>query len=230
MAHQWPPPHDDVSLYMTAAGGLERERPSGDGAAMSYAYDPRDPVPDLGQDPSDRTDVLRFESAPLDEALEVVGKAQAELFVSADVPDTTLMAQLLDIYPSGRVTTLLDRAIMARYRDGLSEPRPLTPGKVERVVVDLWSTAIVFAPGHRIGLRVSGSNAAKYRGPPELVRARLVLRRCAGRARRRPPVRRACLPPHPAGRASGCERGALRLRGRTDGRAGWAYGVRPLLV
>ena len=133
---------------------------------MSYAYDPRDPVPDLGQDPSDRTDVLRFESAPLDEALEVVGKAQAELFVSADVPDTTLMAQLLDIYPSGRVTTLLDRAIMARYRDGLSEPRPLTPGKVERVVVDLWSTAIVFAPGHRIGLRVSGSNAAKYEVHP----------------------------------------------------------------
>ncbi len=171
-AHQWPLPHDDLSLYMTSGRRLQRDRPAGDGATLAYDYDPRAPVPTLREGPADkpslydRPDILRFESAPLDQALEVTGKVQVELFVTTDVPDTTFMGQLLDIYPDGRVVKLLDRAVMARYRDGLAHPKPLAPGEVARVVVDLWSTAIVFAPGHRIGACVTSSNAWKYEVHP----------------------------------------------------------------
>jgi putative CocE/NonD family hydrolase len=172
LAHQWPLPHDDLSLYMTADRRLERERPAGDGAALAYDYDPHNPVPTLREGPDDkpslyeRPDILRFESAPLAEPLEVTGRVQIELYVSTDVPDTTFMGQLLDIYPDGRVVKLLDRAVMARYRDGLDDPKPMAPGEVARVVVDLWSTAIVFAPGHRIGACVTSSNAWKYEVHP----------------------------------------------------------------
>jgi predicted acyl esterase len=51
---------------------------------------------------------------------------------------------------------------MARYHKGLEQPEPLKKGRVYKLAVDLWSTAIVFAPGHQIGLTVTSSEVGRY--------------------------------------------------------------------
>ena len=38
----------------------------------------------------------------------------------------------------------------------------MTPGKVEKVKIDMWSTANVFNKGHRIAVHVASSNDPRY--------------------------------------------------------------------
>ena len=50
----------------------------------------------------------------------------------------------------------------ARYRDGLDRAMLLEPDRVYRFEVDLWSTAQVFAAGHRIRVHVASSEFPRY--------------------------------------------------------------------
>ena len=56
--------------------------------------------------------------------------------------------------------------MMARFHQGLNNPSPLEKGKVYKLRIDMWSTAIVFNKGHRIALDVSSSNKPKYEVHP----------------------------------------------------------------
>ncbi|HIB53776.1 MAG TPA: hypothetical protein EYO39_02990, partial [Nitrospirales bacterium] len=42
------------------------------------------------------------------------------------------------------------------------DEKMMTPNKPERMNIDLWSTAIVFEKGHRIGIHVSSSNFPRF--------------------------------------------------------------------
>ena len=64
--------------------------------------------------------------------------------------------------PDGRAENLADGILRARYRDSLSEPTPLEPGRVYEIRVDLVATSNVFAAGHRIRLEVSSSNFPRF--------------------------------------------------------------------
>ncbi len=44
----------------------------------------------------------------------------------------------------------------------MDKPRLLEPGAVERYEIDLWVTANLFQPGHRIRLEVSSSNFPRF--------------------------------------------------------------------
>jgi len=182
-SHVWPIPHNPISFFMRKDGSLELTPPRETEVAVAYEYDPRNPVPTIGgahllsmdrtnkgpidQRPlRDRADILRFVTEPLEEPLEVTGKVRAELFVSTDVPDTTFMVKLVDVYPSGYEALVLDSAAMARYWQGLDKPAPLEKGKVYRLELDLWSTALVFNKGHRIAVHVTSSNSPKYEVHP----------------------------------------------------------------
>ena len=178
--HKWPVEHTPVSLYMKKDGGLDRLPPKDALASLTYSYDPKRPVPAIGgntltsdntgpmdQRPlMDRKDILRFQSEPLAEPLAVTGKLWAELHVSSDVPDTTFMAKLIDVYPDGYQALVRDSAIMARYWQGPGNPAPLEKGKVYRLMMDMWSTAIVFNRGHRIAVHVTSSNEGHYEVHP----------------------------------------------------------------
>ncbi len=114
----------------------------------------------------DRGDILRFQTEPLTEPLEVTGRVMVDLYVSADVPDTTLMAKLIDIHPNGYEALVLDNTIMARFHNGFSKPAPLEKGKVYKLSLYLWNTALVFDKGHRIAVWVTGSNAPRFQVHP----------------------------------------------------------------
>lgn len=45
-----------------------------------------------------------------------------------------------------------------RYRHSFEQPELLTPGKIEEVTVDCWSTSIIFNRGHCLRAIVTSSN------------------------------------------------------------------------
>jgi predicted acyl esterase len=177
---KWPVDHTPTSYYLHADGSLGKAQPNDKTASLSYTYDPDDPVKSLGgnwaigaqsgahdQRPlSDREDILRFVTQPLAEPVGITGKVWLELHVSSDAPDTMFTAKLVDIYPDGYQAVIRESAMLARYYQGLDTPAPLDQGKVYVLKMDMWSTAIVFNKGHRIGLHVSSSSTPAYEVHP----------------------------------------------------------------
>jgi putative CocE/NonD family hydrolase len=105
--------------------------------------------------------VVYFATEPLETPVEVTGRVWVDLYISTDVPDTTFMVKLLDICPDGYEASIAQGAVMARYHRGFDQPEPLEVDKVYKLTIDLWSTAIVFAKGHRIGIYVTSSDAGR---------------------------------------------------------------------
>jgi putative CocE/NonD family hydrolase len=140
-----------------------------------YTYDPSRPVPFLGGSTSSqiggpddyaaverRDDVLVYQTAPLEEDLEITGPIRLELFASSSAVDTDFMAKLVDVHPSGFAQRLCDGMVRARFREGMVNPSLIEPGVIYRYEIDLWNTSQVFFKGHRIGLEVASSAFPKY--------------------------------------------------------------------
>ncbi len=173
-ADAWPPKSTPTWYYLAANGKLATARPTGDQQA-SYMYDPKNPAPtaggnNLGLDrgPMDqrpvsaRKDVLKFETAPLTEAVEITGPLSAELVVSTDAPDTDFMVKLVDVYPNGYEALVNDGAFRLRYVDGYDKQVRAVRGKQYTISVDLWATALVFNTGHKIAVHVTSSNFPRF--------------------------------------------------------------------
>jgi putative CocE/NonD family hydrolase len=85
----------------------------------------------------------------------------AVLYASTSARDTDWFVHLLDVDPDGHSHDLWSNSsgvVRARYRDSLTKPELLEPGKIYRYDLDLWHTGIALGPGHR--LRVVISSAA----------------------------------------------------------------------
>lgn len=174
-ADTWPPPSTATSFYLQAGGKLATSAPSSAEGKLSFVYDPKDPVPSLGgnnlmmdagpmdQRPvSSRKDVLKFETEPLKDAVEIAGKLLAELFVSTDAEDTDFIVKLVDVYPNGYEALVMDQGQRMRLRNGTFRPELTEPNKVYPIKVDLWSTAIAFNKGHKIAIHVQSSNNPRF--------------------------------------------------------------------
>jgi hypothetical protein len=169
----WPPPASTLPLYLDVGHGLS-SAPSSEGE-LELVADPGDPVPTTGgqelssgagpfdQRPIEgRSDVVGFTTVPLSSPVTVVGRVRCRLWVRPDTPDLDLAVRLTDVYPDGRSMLVTDGIQRARKRCGDDRECFLTPGIPTELVVDLWSTAMVFAVGHRVRIDVSGSNAPRF--------------------------------------------------------------------
>ena len=158
-------------------GALSTE-PPGDEPSDVYLYNPLRPVPTVGgqvilsggnaMGPRDqrqvelRDDVLVYSTPALEQAVEVIGPIELRLFVSSSAPDTDLTGKLVDVYPDGRAMILTEGILRAHYRNSFIEPEILEPKEVYELWLNLWATANVFLPGHRIRLEVSSSNFPRF--------------------------------------------------------------------
>jgi predicted acyl esterase len=173
----WPPASREVRYYPTPDHGLMPRVPTAEDAKISYRDDPTNPVPTAGganltfdRGPMDqraipgRPDYLRFETPALDHDLAVAGHVSVEVWGATDGPDTDFMAKLVDVYPDGYEAIVLDAPIRARYRYGRApdDIRMMTPGAPEKLVIDMWNTAITFEKGHRIELVITSSNSPRF--------------------------------------------------------------------
>ncbi|MFN2462765.1 MAG: CocE/NonD family hydrolase [Candidatus Dormibacteria bacterium] len=167
----------EQAWHLHAGGRLDPGVPSAS-EPSEYWLDPEDPVPtwgggllmnaSYGRGPVDqrrveeRDDVLLFTSEPVHEALEVTGRLRLVAWVTAETPDTDLVARLCDVHPDGRSYNLADGILRLRFREGLDREVLLEPGVEYRVEVDMWSVAHVFLPGHRLRLQVRASDFPRY--------------------------------------------------------------------
>jgi uncharacterized protein len=183
----WPLPDTSYCAYylhsagvantLNGNGTLSTDAPGAEPSDV-FLYNPLRPVPTVGGQvllpgansagPRDqrlveiRDDVLVYSTPVLDTATRVVGPVELRVFVTSSAPDTDFTGKLVDVHPDGRAMNLTDGIIRTRYRSSRQHPELMTPGKIYEVRIDLWATANVFLPGHRIRLEVSSSNFPRF--------------------------------------------------------------------
>jgi len=109
---------------------------------------------------AERSDVLVFDSAPIEEKLEVTGPIEVKMFVSCDCRDFDLWVRLLDLAPDGTAFNLMSPGLdvqRASYRDLEKGRQLLTPGNIYELGPVSLMTSNVFEQGHRIRVQISGS-------------------------------------------------------------------------
>jgi putative CocE/NonD family hydrolase len=183
----WPLPDTQYRPYYLHSGGQANTlhgdgrlsiEPPGDEPPDVYLYNPLRPVPTVGgqvilpggnaMGPRDqrevelRDDVLVYSTPVLDRPVEVTGPIELRLCVASSARDTDFTGKLVDVYPDGRAIILTEGILRARYRNSFTAPELLEPGTVYELTLNLWATANVFLPGHRMRLEVSSSNFPRF--------------------------------------------------------------------
>jgi len=173
-------------LYLHAGFELSSVRPTdAETASDEYVSDPAKPVPSVPRPflilgspdwqtslvadqrfASDRTDVLTYETKPLDAAVHIAGSPRVDLFASTSGTDSDWVVKVIDVYPAeyseqpnlaGYQLGVSMDIFRGRYLHGYDRPAPLTPGKIENYRFDLPMMDHVFDKGHRIMVQIQSS-------------------------------------------------------------------------
>jgi hypothetical protein len=116
---------------------------------------------------------LCFDSAPLDQPLDIIGYPALSLRVAADRPQANLIVRLCDIAPDGRSTLITRGALNLTHRTSRETPEALTPGQAYDVSVTLKCISYALPAGHRLRVAVSSSYWPWSWPSPELVTLRV---------------------------------------------------------
>jgi putative CocE/NonD family hydrolase len=183
-------------LYLQAGGGLSFTAPATDGAD-EYVSDPAKPIPyrirpirptyatgatwgqwlvDDQRPFSDRTDVLTYETPPLDAPIALAGAPIADLVAATTGTDGDFVVKLIDVYPSEYFETpalggyqlgVAMDIFRGRYRESFSAARPITPNVPLAYRFALPNVNHVFLPGHRIMVQIQSSWFPLYDRNPQ---------------------------------------------------------------
>ena len=189
----WPPKQAQPrTLYFQAGGRLSSDAPSVAGGAFDeYLSDPNKPVPYIGEIvqnmvttymvadqrfASSRTDVLVYQTEPLEADLRVAGPLKATLHVSTSGTDSDWVVKLIDVYPpdfpdpdpqqqgsaasvkmGGYQQLVRGEPFRGKFRHSYEKPEPFTPGKVDKVEFELPDVYHAFRRGHRVMIHVQSS-------------------------------------------------------------------------
>jgi len=190
-ASAWPLPDTRPTRYyfsgngdiVTRAGTLSAAAPDAAQKPDRYTYDPNNPAPSLGghsccsagsgpQGPYDQTpveqrsDVLLYSSEPLAADTEVTGPVSVELWAASSATDTDFTAKLDVVKPNGAVINLNNGILRTAFRDSLSTPTPIEPGRPYRYTIAVWPTSYLFSAGDRIRVEISSSDYPQFAPNP----------------------------------------------------------------
>ena len=121
---------------------------------------------------------LTFDTAPLEEDLEILGAVSVDLELSVDKPVAMVAVRLSDVAPNDRVSRVTFGVLNLTHRDSHAEPTELVPGKRYRVRLQLNDVAQLFPAGNRIRLALSSSYWPLAWPAPEPVRLTLYPEAC----------------------------------------------------
>ncbi|MBD8878918.1 CocE/NonD family hydrolase [Rhodanobacter sp. 7MK24] len=186
------------ALYLQSGMQLGFDPPSGSNAYDEYVSDPAHPVPfrarpiqpvgydngltwpewlvDDQREASGRTDVLTYETAPLDKPLTIAGVPEVNLVASTSGTDSDWVVKLIDVYPDqvaeqpamgGYQLAVAMDIFRGRYRTGYDKPGPLAANQPLAYRFDLPAANHVFLPGHRIMVQVQSSWFPLYDRNPQ---------------------------------------------------------------
>ncbi|WP_241301569.1 CocE/NonD family hydrolase [Microbulbifer elongatus] len=136
------------------------------GKWCSYTY-----APDLPHDQRQEDGgALVFQSAPLEQSVEILGAPVVELELACNRPVAMVAARLSDVAPDGKATRVTYGLFNLTHHRGHGAPEKLQPGRVYRVRVPMNNIGQNFPVGHRLRLSLSTSYWALAWPPPEPVR------------------------------------------------------------
>jgi putative CocE/NonD family hydrolase len=194
----WPPKNmESKTLYLRENGGLAFDPPSAESnAADEYVSDPDKPVPFVGYPATSvpqeymvadqrfaasRSDVLVYQTEPLEQDVTIAGPVSPKLFVSTTGTDSDWVVKLIDVYPpdypddtpasatppndvpppsikmAGFEQLVRGEPMRGKFRKSFEHPEAFTPGKVEEVNFNMPDINHTFRRGHRIMVQVQSS-------------------------------------------------------------------------
>jgi len=127
---------------------------------------------------SRRTDVLVYQTDPLEEDITLAGPVSPKLHVSTSGTDSDWVVKLIDVYPpdypepkekheadvpppvdsmSGYQQLVRGEPMRGKFRHGFEKPVAFSPGKVEEVDFTMPDVNHTFRRGHRIMIQVQSS-------------------------------------------------------------------------
>jgi len=125
---------------------------------------------------SGRTDVLTYTSEPLTKPLRISGEPVANLVASTTGSDVDWVVKLIDVYPDevpgqaelgGYQLPIAMDIFRGRYRESLSTPKAVEPGKPLTYKFALPTSNHVFLPGHRLMVQVQSAWFPLYDRNPQ---------------------------------------------------------------
>ena len=162
----WPPPSvEPARRYLRTSGALDAE--PGQSGELAHAgfqrhgllagtWCPYGPAADYPPDQREEDALcLTFDSAPLDERLELLGHPRLHLRVAADRPNAFVSARLCDVAPDGTSALLSRGALNLTHRAGHEAPTPVVPGEPMDVDIKLDVLGQAVPAGHRLRVAVS---------------------------------------------------------------------------
>ena len=192
----WPPKGlQPKTLYLHAGGRLSSDSPANDGQNDfdEYVSDPNKPVPYVGyvaegmtrdymtedqRFAASRTDVLVYETGPLDDDLTIAGTIKVNLQVSTSGTDSDFVVKVIDIYPGSYPTLqpppnqpapsnavkmggyqqlVRGEPFRAKFRNSFERPEPMIPGKPTAIRYELPDVYHTFRKGHKIMIQIQSS-------------------------------------------------------------------------
>jgi putative CocE/NonD family hydrolase len=185
----WPPANASTrTLYFQPGGKLSFDPPAADGDSFDeYVSDPDKPAPFIGYYALDvpqeymvsdqrfasrRTDVMVYQTDPLEEDVTVAGPVSPKLRVSTTGTDSDFIVKLIDVYPddypnpepnptgvqmSGYQQLVRGEPLRGKFRNSFEKPEPFVPGKMTEVNFNMPDINHTFRRGHRIMVQVQSS-------------------------------------------------------------------------
>jgi uncharacterized protein len=185
----WPPKNAvRRSLYLGAGGKLSFSPPSAAAEQFDeYTSDPSKPVPVTGQIgegmpgdymtydqrfASQRTDVLTYETEPLEHDVTIGGPVTPVLRVSTSGTDSDFIVKLIDVYPNstpdpdpnpqrihfgGYQQLVRGEPFRGKFRQSMSQPEPFVPGQPAKIEFAMPDVLHEFRRGHRIMVQIQSS-------------------------------------------------------------------------
>ena len=183
----WPPKNvQSASIYLQPGGKLSLAAPNDD-SFDEYVSDPAKPVPyiagqaegitrehmtDDQRFAATRTDVLVYQTDPLDHDVTIAGPLTPSLFVSTSGTDSDFVVKLIDVYPDaypdnnpnpagvrmgGYQQLIRGEIFRGRFRHSFEKPEAFIPGKIEKIEYEMPDINHTFRQGHRIMVQVQSS-------------------------------------------------------------------------
>jgi hypothetical protein len=174
----WPAPGAAERTLVLAPDRRLADGHATSGGAVEFAYDPTVgvtaglwsggvPFGLPGDQRPDEALSLVFKSAPLEEALTIVGRPRVVLHIASTASVVGTAVSLSAVAPDGSSHLVAKGMLNVTRRHSLTDPEPLTPGDTVELAIDVDATAWRFRPGDRIRLSIASADWPNVLPTPE---------------------------------------------------------------
>jgi putative CocE/NonD family hydrolase len=99
-----------------------------------------------------------YDSQPLQNDVEILGWPQAKLYVSSTADVAFFVVRLEDLAPDGTSTLVTKGILNATRRESVQTVKPMVPGEIYGLEIQLDAASWIFEKGHKIRIAVCSSD------------------------------------------------------------------------